>query len=396
MKISYRLCLVIIGLSIIGSFSCNTSKNEPPARDQTLLSPLDEIVTLTLDSVSPHFSSPPQLFQDKATDSTYLLVKNHLFRSIDFYSFPSGMLIRRVIPEVEGQNGVGELTGFQVLNRDSILIISHYEFSISIIDWNAKLINKLYAPSKTINLRVDGNKQATLLDSILHVPFEDFTNYGMVEGFTRNINTMYRINLNDGSFTSIVGYPSVYQDKLTSMYFIKQYSITFPYPGKNLFIISYPLYSNLVLVKNEVIDSTKSASIGEFHPIRPVNFELVPPEHGNHETHFYGNFSYGKIAYDESNKVYYRLVWHPAKELNLMSKDYDEAFENITSKRAFSIIVLNEEFEKIGEQKFSQPHHFDPNMSFVADGGLHIYEKSDNPDEMRFRVFKLSINETTG
>jgi hypothetical protein len=79
-----------------------------------------------------------------------------------------------------------------------------------------------------------------------------------------------------------------------------------------------------------------------------------------------------------------------------VNKDYDEFFENVTSKRSFSIIVLNEEFVKIGEQEVSQPHRFDPNMLFVSGSGLHIYEKSDNPDEMRFRVFKLTINETTG
>ncbi len=394
MKFGYLLYYPLLGL-LVTIFSCNPVKDELLVKKQPVLLVSNDVVTLSLDSVSPYFCSPPQLFENYANDSTYLVIKNHLLQSIDFYSLPSGNLIKRVRPEVDGPDGVGELTGFQVLNQDSILVVSHYQFSVSIIDWHAKLINKLFAPGKTVNLRVDGNKHVSIIDSILYLPFEDFTNYG-TPGFTNDIKTLYHVNLNNGSFTPLVGYPSDYQENVTSVDYIKQYSIIYPDPGKNSFVISYPLCPNLVLVSHESMDSTKRAEIDGFALVKPVDFELSPPEPMNHATHFYSNFSYGKIAYDKLNKVYYRLAWHPVEELNLVNKDYDEFFENVTSKRSFSIIVLNEKFEKVGEQYVGQQHNFDPNMLFVANGGLHIYEKTDNPDQMRFRVFKLLADVTTG
>jgi len=389
-RINLLCTLVVAGILIS---SCKHYVENATASD-SILFPTDEMVTLTLDSVSLHYGTAPQVFEDNSTDSLFLVVKNQLLKSIDFYSLPQGLLQKRLIPQENGPNGVGELTGFQVVNRDSIIAICHYDFSVSIIDWDAKLLDKLHAPSKKINLRVDGHKHAVINDSILYLPFEDFKDYGVVDGFTQNIRTLYKINLISREFTPLIGYPPVYKDELASMEFIKRYSIINPYPSRNMLVISYPLDPNLVIIENDSVSTRKPANVTDPGSVAKVDFDLMPPS-SKHRTHLYSNLSYGRIAYDNENKVYYRLAWHPAKNLELMSKDYDEYFENITSKRPFSIIVLSEGFEKLGERRFEPPHKFNPGNLFVVNGGLHIYEKTDNPDEMKFRVFKLSNHDPT-
>lgn len=374
--------------------ACNLPKEENEHQRSSLLSPSDEIITLTLDSVSLHYGTAPQVFEDRATDSLYLVVRNQLLKSIDFYHLPMGRLSKRIIPEETGPNGTGELTGFQVINSDTILVISHFEFSVSFIDWDAKLIDRLYAPSKKVNLRVDGHKHAVVKDSILYLPFEDFNEYSVTKGFTKNIRTLYKVNLISRKFTPLIGYPSVYKDELASIHFIKKYSVINPYPNRDLLIISYPLDPNLVVVENDMASTSRPAYVTNADPVTAVDFDLMPPS-GKHFNHLLSNLSYGHIAFDNINKVYYRLAWHPAKELQLVAKDYDERFKNVTSQRPFSIIVLNEALERLGEQKFDPPHNFDPNNLFVLNGGLHIYEKTDNPDEMRYRVFRLLNDDPT-
>jgi len=96
---------------------------------------------------------------------------------------------------------------------------------------------------------------------------------------------------------------------------------------------------------------------------------------------------YWHIMYDKYRDVYYRFAEMPYK-LAPNESPYDEP-----KGKEFSVIVLNEDFEIIGETKFPGKKYF-YKMSFVGREGLYISENNlENPqfdeNKLVFTCFKI-------
>ena len=98
---------------------------------------------------------------------------------------------------------------------------------------------------------------------------------------------------------------------------------------------------------------------------------------------------YFHLLYDKYRDVYYRFAIMPC-ELAKNESPYDYF---APKAREFSVIILNNEFEIIGETKFPGNKYFFL-MSFVGKDGLYISENNlANPDfdedKLVFSCFKL-------
>ena len=96
---------------------------------------------------------------------------------------------------------------------------------------------------------------------------------------------------------------------------------------------------------------------------------------------------YWHIMYDKYRNVYYRFAEMPYK-LAPNESPYDEP-----KGKEFSVIVLNEDFEIIGETRFPGKKYF-YKMSFVGKEGLYISENNlENPqfdeNKLVFTCFKI-------
>ena len=99
------------------------------------------------------------------------------------------------------------------------------------------------------------------------------------------------------------------------------------------------------------------------------------------------NPRYWHIMYDKYRNVYYRFAEMPYK-LASNESPYDEP-----KGKEFSVIVLNADFEIIGETKFPGKKYF-YKMSFVGREGLYISENNlENPqfdeNKLVFTCFKI-------
>jgi hypothetical protein len=98
---------------------------------------------------------------------------------------------------------------------------------------------------------------------------------------------------------------------------------------------------------------------------------------------------YRNLIYDEYREVYYRLVY-PQTEME-KNEDYYEVFQ--FGRKAFSIIILNKDFEIIGETLFPE-YTYVSGMMFVRKDGLYISDShyknpSFNENVLSFRRFEL-------
>ena len=128
----------------------------------------------------------------------------------------------------------------------------------------------------------------------------------------------------------------------------------------------------------------KSRYIGEMKPFSSenTNIAVLQREYCEHP-------SYGKIIYDSYNKVYYRVAYVPQE----IDKDVDALSLFRTGRKQFSIMILDEDFNVIGEHLFPS-YTYNPQLSFVSKGKLYIsLNNIMNPDYsddvIRFQMVEL-------
>ena len=99
--------------------------------------------------------------------------------------------------------------------------------------------------------------------------------------------------------------------------------------------------------------------------------------------------AYSNIMYDSYNKVYYRVVYVPQE----IDRKVDILSLYRTGRKQFSIMILDEDFNVIGEHLFP-PYTYNPRLSFVSKGKLYIsLNNIMNPDYsddvIRFQMVEL-------
>ena len=99
-------------------------------------------------------------------------------------------------------------------------------------------------------------------------------------------------------------------------------------------------------------------------------------------------FDYWHLMYDKYRKVFYRFVRHPYEFPADRNAQFDE-----DRGRIFSIVILNDKYEIIGETTFPG-HTYNYTLCFVGKKGLYIsLNNQDNPifseDELFFQCFEL-------
>ena len=99
--------------------------------------------------------------------------------------------------------------------------------------------------------------------------------------------------------------------------------------------------------------------------------------------------SYRNILHDKYRKVYYRFAF-PETELE-ENLNYMQILHN--GKKEFSIIILDEDLNIVGETKFPS-FTYVPHICFIREDGLYIsashFMREDYSDDwLRFQKFEL-------
>ena len=96
--------------------------------------------------------------------------------------------------------------------------------------------------------------------------------------------------------------------------------------------------------------------------------------------------SYKNILYDKYRKVYYRFAYpETALEDNL---NYMQILHN--GKKEFSIIILDEDLNIIGETKFP-PFTYVPHICFIREDGLYISASHFMREDSFFPLCRICI-----
>ena len=319
-----------------------------------------------------------------------LLLYNKYDNSIYTFNYGSGTLDWNIRLNEEGNNGVGEIQGFDYVNKDSIFLYNYNTLFVYLVDFSATVGWKKILP--TDELMEKGFLPAyPWLQT--NCPMVYWNNNLVLGGFGSSETkkeTAYNLpvtSIYDFQKDTVLlanNYPAQYQKYNWGGGFFRM-----PYFDVNKengrVVISFPQDHNLYTYS--LSDQSQGKHYAGSNSIKQIDaYDQKKGEEidQNRAYNWYLNTpSYRNVHYDPYRKLYYRLACLPAKK---------ELRQKYTiGIRPLILIVLDKDFNYIGEKILPDDIELRYTNSFVTKDGLNIQALTDNDDIMTFYQFKVEL-----
>ena len=380
----------ILGVFIL-AISCSGGKKE--SADAGLELTEDSVVYLLADNVMLEIRA---LFPFIDKDGhEYLTFQNQLEPEICVYDLQSGEFVKSIFFDREGANGVGMFGGYHVIDFDEIYLPSLQQSKVFVMEESGKkkreIITektddgipllpfgaitfayrpiyfnngKMYIP-QTINMRL-GNK--VMEKSPVYV----------VVDTVKNVLSPFPIKFP----------PIMSSDDVTKPSLGNELSYSCCLNDKDQFVFSFFFDEDIYVVSLQD-GEMKKIKVKSRYIDKPAIKENPPQDFDEAMKASSEIPCYGNLIYDKYPKVYYRFVYLKA------DLDGEKNYLNIWQygRKSFSIMILNEDFDVIGETRFpdftyiSTLHYIGKDGLYLSDS--HYKNPSFDENKLRFRRFKL-------
>lgn len=319
--------------------------------------------------------------------NTWLCYGNTGKNELIIYRLPSGDIEKKIRYDRQGPNSIGTFRGALIHNFDSIFVVSATFYNELFLTDTSGRVSKKYIFEPIGNMRF----RPALLPMYSHISQENV--------FHENC-----INLSTYVFTDV------------STENLHEEIINFEYDFTKNRITSYSYFPSFTGKFNESLDGYSRAfngvsfiySFGRLDDIYVLdskgNYSKYPcksqyrkksldwannpadPMPKQQELSI-SNPIYKSILFDKYRKLIYRFFFpgYEVKKGDSIKKHYD--YPNL-----FSIMILDEDFNLVGENLFPEKT-YDPYMSFISNDGLylalHIDHPLYNPDLLTFERMAL-------
>lgn len=338
--------------------SCNSHRD----KHKYHLKPSAQKKTFILGNRTKSSTLSAFIYEDKS-GITYFTFQNQGKNEILFYDINKEELCFNIKPEVSGNNGVGFFLGYYIHNLDSIFLTTQGLEEIVLINKDAIIKEKIpyFQTDDNINL-----KHFYSVSSRYHPLLLLNKNLYIMPGCNRWAKKnpiCATINTNNKSIQSLpFNYPSFLgADNKNKRASAEEY-VSRCYDG-NHFIYSFYFDEDIYVtdLSHEKVDkvNVKSKYIDKVKMLNDYGMLT-------HED-ICENPNYGNLIFDKYRKVYYRIAYPQTKlEKGVRGIDVIDY-----GRKLFSIIILNEKFEIIGETLFPE-YTYNSELLFVHKSGLYI------------------------
>lgn len=346
----------------------------------------DEIINIPISEYTSYTSNNLQTFDYKKI--TYLAVENKHINGIQFYSLKEKKIVKELkIPEA-GLGSISKIRGISVVNFDSIFVYDSFTLSNTLLlNSDGDVLNK-YTIREIDSSSYFNHASMTRIPSFyfnsklyfFKIPGNEFE---QDDFFDRGVLFEYEYDLISGKTEyKHISWPNKYKNH--SWGFL--HTIPSRVLGhKGIFVYSFGIDPRLHVTDFRNYKKTPIAKSDY------ITDDIPPLKKGsqNPMQYFMEEDIYGMVLYDKYRHVYYRIAG--------LKSDYFDSSGKIrpADLKPYTIIILNESFEKIGETKLNPVGDFAIRDWFVGQQGLYISinsstNKSISEDFMRFQLFKLS------
>ena len=333
------------------------------------------------------------LYTFRENDKEYLAFSNDVTRSLLIYDVLSGELVKKIVFDSEGANGIGrDLCAFFIKDFNHIYIPDVYRNFIYETDTTGVVKRRLdfseaVAGFRTSPAYITNHDEKTLFlkDDLLCVP-QDYNS----DTDVTQVSTYIAIDLRNGK---VMSYSMPFPDWVSEKSRGKTVEIPSSYScvcnGDDL-IYSFAMDNQLYKVNLQSMQVEQKMAKSIF--IFELDYTKMPDDFNRILKKTCESAGYGRILYDEYRKVYYRIAY---AETELESGlDYRKILH--TGKAEFSIIILDEDLNVLGETKFPA-FTYVPHICFIREDGLYIstshFMREDYSDDwLRFQRIELVKN----
>lgn len=374
-KIYHCICLVLILTSCSHELASIKNERKGTMSATYQLAAMKE-KQFYLDSVTAPRPIYMQLLRNK-TGARILSFLNVYNSSIYFYDYSNAEYIKRIQYNKEGANSILRPQGYYVKNMDSIYVYDMMKIEIVLTDSLGNCKHRIPLKNSVDDKWALYYPQYSLSTV---VPFLENQGKLILTGYSPF--SLPQKNIRDFLFTTYIDlktnqvlYHHKYPEELYGHDFNWEGGFaTIVYPcisAENKLIHSFPVSHNLYLSKFEDEKSIKiygGSNIAKTihsidHEQRRTSNELIAENYLQQDL-------YGAIIHDPYRKMYYRFFLQgiPNATINT-SKD----------EKPIIVIMMNEQFEYLGETVIGTGKEWNWTNSFVTSEGLNI-EYIDNND----------------
>ena len=300
-------------------------------------------------------------------------------KGIDMINLTSLKYSQSTIFPEEGNQGVGRMSSFYRKSNDTLLFTNEKEILIVIDDSIGKRM-RLFENEDYYPTMIRNKSKSFFYNKEYYFSKLAFSHPSRNDFF--DINTLLRTNIGGESIPSDLSdtkFSTKYFDKCWS-YFDADIYTTFN--GENEVIFSFPIDEDIIvysLKEEKILNKIPIKSRYDTKPLTSVNCGDIRSYDENE--YAYQKFYYASIIYDKFREVYYRFNLLPIQDYN-PKKRYD-VFD-----RKFTITVLDNEFNIIGESAVFEKHKFIFYDWFILEDGFYL--SSNNPKNETFNENELS------
>lgn len=311
---------------------------------------------------------------------------NEYNNSLYFYEYESMRPIKRIVFEKEGLNEVPMPMGYHIKNMDSIYIYSKLQ-NVLLANYKGEIMNQI-SLSDGYNM-MSYNKLWTYKFPEFYVetakPFITTSKYLLLTGYfsgdipdeildTFKFTAQIDYDMKEVTYTH--GYPiSVYGGNVNWGEGLFMEVFTSLDPSEKKIVYSFPISHNLFVADLD-IDSYEEVYGGSNFAGDIISIDKKPGKATVDEikSAFVQQDMYASIIYDKFRKVYYRFL---RKALP------DAAVQTSWKEKTIAVIIMDEDFNYLGETVLGTERNWHWQNSFVTKEGLNIeYIDNTNIDEM--------------
>jgi hypothetical protein len=379
---SVRVLGNLIHCVIFFLFSCQIKNDQDWKSGNYSLETTGEKLSLSIDENTSNVSMGLQYSQG------YLFNVNWGNNEIQMYNLESGSILKSLVFDLEGDQGVGQLFGFHVHNLDSIFLFSQIDPVLILTDTSGIVKNRirykqpdLYSPAFVHNSYFLSPPIIKGDEMIVKTHFQG--NYREVTAEQLSSNHMtYAINMKTGVVRFMNHtYPADYLAKG-----VKHFEPSMATDGNK---VVYSLFGDhRLFLASSFEEDLKAISVASTHLDESLPLFPLQGERFDTQKYLQGSSRYESIIYDPFKEVFYRLAFPT------YTFESDEEVKSLRSEpRGFVIMTLDKELNVIDDQYFEGGKYI-PNNVFVGKKGLYISTSHPNnpenqEDKMVFEIFGL-------
>lgn len=364
---------------LICCFACSAPQEQQALKYKLELSeqPFNEIFIGKTNSPSTNCM---QLIDYKGVD----LLAYQSREKISIFNMDNGELVHKIEYETKGPNGIEGLRSFYFVDFDTIYTFSGIPWYFFHTDSSGQVIRK----HEIDYLKVDGvavcidsdfyhiNKRIVKVNNNLHIPTylydtnlkNDITEYATAIKFNLKTDSAEFVNHN---------YPEICP---TQYFYSREYA-------NGNWVYSFNKKNGIYVFNNAV-----------GWKIIPDNSQYIPkipklqffPDMNQSLYHIISTPSKLSLIHDKWNNLYY-VFYYPGIKTDKDS-ELSYKYSLMENKNLFTVVVLNEDFEVVGETKMPK-EKYNPEMYLVSKTGLHfalhINHPHFDPDYLKLATFSI-------